>query len=78
MAREKGICFGLENREGLEELPLDADFAGFLQESLPDSSIYGYWHDTGHAQLKHSRVYSIIASISKPWLSAWLGFTCMM
>lgn len=52
LAKEKGIRFGLENREGLEELPLDADFAEFLKEGLPDGSLYGYWHDTGHAQLK--------------------------
>lgn len=53
LAKERGIRFGLENREGLEELPLDADFADFLKDSLPDDSVYGYWHDTGHAQLKH-------------------------
>lgn len=52
VAKEKGICFGLENREGLEELPLDDEFAEFLKESLPDASVFGYWHDTGHAQLK--------------------------
>jgi len=52
-AKEKGICFGLENREGLEEFPLDADFADFLKDSLSDESVYGYWHDAGHAQLKH-------------------------
>ncbi|NQY32418.1 MAG: TIM barrel protein [Coraliomargarita sp.] len=52
MAKKKGIRFGLENREGLEELPLDADFPEFLKESLPDDMVYGYWHDAGHAQLK--------------------------
>ena len=48
-----GYLFGLENREGLEEMPLDAEFPEFLGERLPDPAVFGYWHDTGHAQLKH-------------------------
>lgn len=50
-AREKGVRLGIENREGLTELPLDADMAGFLRE-LGEPEVYGYWHDAGHAQLK--------------------------
>jgi sugar phosphate isomerase/epimerase len=50
-AGEKGIRLGLENREKFEELPLDADFPGFLG-GLPEGSPAGYWHDSGHAQLK--------------------------
>lgn len=50
--RERGLLLGIENREGLEELPIDADFEDFL-DSLGQSAPVGYWHDCGHAQLKH-------------------------
>lgn len=50
-ASEKNIRLGLENRERFEELPVDADFPGFLA-SMPLPSPAGYWHDTGHAHLK--------------------------
>lgn len=50
-ATERGVKLGLENREKLEELPLDADYPGFLS-GLPPGAPAGYWHDTGHARLK--------------------------
>ena len=50
-AAEKKVRLGLENRERFEELPLDADFPGFLA-GMPAPSPAGYWHDTGHAHLK--------------------------
>lgn len=50
-AREDGLLFGIENREAFCELPLDDDLEGVL-ESLKDQESFGYWHDTGHAQLK--------------------------
>jgi sugar phosphate isomerase/epimerase len=49
---QKGIKLGLENRESFEELPLDADYADFIA-SLPPTAPVGYWHDTGHADIKH-------------------------
>jgi sugar phosphate isomerase/epimerase len=50
-AAEKGVRLGFENREKFEELPADADFPEFLGSlSRPESA--GYWHDTGHAELK--------------------------
>ena len=52
LAKERGICLCLENREGLEEMPLDADYADFIQ-GLPEPEHVGYWHDAGHAQIKH-------------------------
>ncbi|NCG09135.1 MAG: TIM barrel protein [Verrucomicrobia bacterium] len=51
-AKERGLQLGLENREGLEELPLDRAYPDFM-EKLEDAETFGYWHDTGHAQLKH-------------------------
>lgn len=49
--QEQGITLGIENREGLEELPLDADFEDFLA-ALGEDAPVGYWHDAGHAQIK--------------------------
>jgi sugar phosphate isomerase/epimerase len=50
-AAEKKVRLALENREGFEELPVDADFPGFLA-GMPPPAPAGYWHDTGHANLK--------------------------
>lgn len=50
-AAEKGVRLGLENREKLEELPLDDAFPALFAAS--DLARVGYWHDTGHAQIKH-------------------------
>jgi sugar phosphate isomerase/epimerase len=51
--RQKGMKLGFENRERLEELPLDADHEELLA-GLPADAPVGYWHDTGHADLKES------------------------
>lgn len=50
-ATEKGVKLGFENRERFEELPIDADYADFLA-GLPAGAPAGYWHDTGHADIK--------------------------
>jgi sugar phosphate isomerase/epimerase len=52
-ATERGVKLGLENREKFEELPIDADFPSFLA-GLPAGAPAGYWHDTGHAQIKQN------------------------
>lgn len=52
-AAEKGVRLGLENREGFDELPLDAGWAELLAGFAGDAPV-GYWHDTGHADLKES------------------------
>ncbi len=46
----RGIQLGIENREALEELPLESDFTLFFRE-FPSPTVC-YWHDTGHAQIK--------------------------
>lgn len=50
-AQERGIGLGCENREKFEELPLDDDFPA-LFEALGANTPCGYWHDTGHADIK--------------------------
>ena len=51
-AEKRGLKLGCENRQALEELPLDGDFESFLAEF--QSPIIVYWHDTGHAQIKEN------------------------
>ena len=50
-AEEKGVLLGFENREAFDELPLDADHPE-LVAALAKPNACGYWHDTGHAQIK--------------------------
>ena len=52
-AAAKNVRLGFENRERFDELPLDADYAEFLA-GLPAGAPVGYWHDTGHADIKQS------------------------
>jgi sugar phosphate isomerase/epimerase len=47
----KNVQLGFENREKFEELPADADFAEFI-EGFDSAAPVGYWHDTGHADIK--------------------------
>jgi len=51
-AEANGIRLGLENRQALEELPLDSDFQ-FLFRELANPT-FVYWHDTGHGQIKEN------------------------
>jgi sugar phosphate isomerase/epimerase len=50
-AKDKGVLFGIENREGFTELPMDEEM-GALVDSLKEHGVFGYWHASGHAQLK--------------------------
>jgi sugar phosphate isomerase/epimerase len=51
-AESQGIKLGVENRQALEELPLESDFQ-FLFRELASPNL-GYWHDTGHGQIKEN------------------------
>ena len=50
-ALDHSVELGIENREGLTELPLDADHSEFIK-GFDQSSPISYWHDTGHAEIK--------------------------
>ncbi len=52
VAEPRGIKLGIENREALEEIPLDSDFRFFFKEF--SSPFVIYWHDCGHAQIKEN------------------------
>jgi sugar phosphate isomerase/epimerase len=49
-AKKRGVKFGIEIREAVEELPVESDFEALLKE-FPAPTV-NYWHDTGHAQIK--------------------------
>jgi sugar phosphate isomerase/epimerase len=51
-AQRYGLKLGVENREALEEIPLESDFSFFFREF--DNPLICYWHDTGHAQIKEN------------------------
>jgi sugar phosphate isomerase/epimerase len=51
-AEKRGLKLGCENRQALEEIPLETDFEFFFREF--DSPNIVYWHDTGHAQIKEN------------------------
>jgi sugar phosphate isomerase/epimerase len=51
-AGKRGLMLGIENREALEEIPLETDFMFFFRD-FPGNTVR-YWHDTGHAQIKHN------------------------
>lgn len=49
-AAKEGIRLGIENRDAIEEIPLEGDLPFWLR-GMPSETV-GYWHDTGHAQIK--------------------------
>jgi len=51
-AEKHGLKLGIENREALEEIPLESDFRFFFKEFSNPAIVY--WHDTGHAQIKEN------------------------
>jgi sugar phosphate isomerase/epimerase len=50
-AGKLGVRLGIENREYYEAVPLEREFESFLDSLGPHA---GYWHDFGHAQIKHN------------------------
>ena len=52
-AEQKGILLGFENREAFDELPLDAEHPDLIA-AMAKPGACGYWHDTGHAQIKQN------------------------
>jgi sugar phosphate isomerase/epimerase len=52
LAAQHGVTLGIENRQALEEIPLDSDLEMLLLEFKRPT--VGYWHDCGHAQIKEN------------------------
>jgi sugar phosphate isomerase/epimerase len=51
-AEARNLRLGIENREALEELPIESDFQFLFRELASPNLVY--WHDTGHAQIKEN------------------------
>jgi len=51
-AESRGVRLGVENRQALEELPLESDYPFLFREITSPNLVY--WHDTGHAQIKEN------------------------
>ena len=51
-AESRGILLGVENREAVEEIPLESDLSLFFSQFRQPT--IRYWHDTGHAQIKEN------------------------
>src|SRR5271154_5823743 len=51
-AEKHGIKLGCENRQALEEIPVENDFQFLFREFSSPNVVY--WHDTGHAQIKEN------------------------
>jgi len=51
-AENLGVKLGIENREAVEELPLEHDYHFLFKEFTSPNIVY--WHDTGHAQIKEN------------------------
>jgi len=51
-AESRGVKLGLENRQALEELPIESDYHFIFRELASPALVY--WHDTGHAQIKEN------------------------
>ena len=52
VAESLGVKLGIENRQELEELPLETDFQFLFRELASPNLVY--WHDTGHGQIKEN------------------------
>jgi sugar phosphate isomerase/epimerase len=52
VAAQHGVRLGVENRQAVEEIPLDNDLPMLMLEFNRPS--VGYWHDCGHAQIKQN------------------------
>lgn len=51
-AEKRGLKLGIENRQALEEIPVDADLEHLFRDFESPNIVY--WHDTGHAQIKEN------------------------
>jgi sugar phosphate isomerase/epimerase len=51
-AKAAGVTLGVENRIGIETFPSEREFRRIFKE-IADNTI-GYWHDFGHAQVRHN------------------------
>jgi sugar phosphate isomerase/epimerase len=51
-AKAAGVTLGIENRIGIESFPSEREFRRLFHDIADDT--IGYWHDFGHAQVRHN------------------------
>lgn len=51
-AKAAGVTLGIENRIGIETFPSEREFRRLFRDF--ENSGIGYWHDFGHAQVRHN------------------------
>lgn len=51
-AEKRGLKLGCENRQAIEEIPVESDFQFLFKEISSPNLVY--WHDCGHAQIKEN------------------------
>jgi len=71
-AEKCGVILGCENREAVQEIPLENDFENFLRDF--DSPNIAYWHDCGHGQIKENLGFIRVASHLEPLAGRLAGF----
>lgn len=71
-AEKRGLKLGCENRQALEEIPLESDFVSFFREFA--SPNVAYWHDVGHAQIKENLGLIRHVALLESLTSRLLGF----
>jgi sugar phosphate isomerase/epimerase len=71
-AEKRGLILGCENREGVEETPVDGDFENFLRDF--DSPNIAYWHDCGHGQIKENLGFLKVTEHLEPLTTRLAGF----
>jgi len=71
-AEKRGLKLGCENRQALEEIPVESDFK-FLFRELNSPGLV-YWHDCGHAQIKENLGFihhALHLESLAPWLAGF-------
>lgn len=71
-AEKRGLILGCENREAVEEIPIESDFENFLRDF--DSPNIAYWHDCGHGQIKENLGFIRVPEHLDPLATRLAGF----
>ncbi len=71
-AEKRGLILGCENREAVEEIPIEPDFENFLRDF--DSPNIAYWHDCGHGQIKENLGFIRVTEHLDPLACRLAGF----
>ena len=71
-AEKRGLILGCENREAVQETPIESDFENLLRDF--DSPNLAYWHDCGHGQIKENLGFIQVTDHLEPLAGRLAGF----